>query len=97
MTAGDTAAISQGVGAFASRQAINAGNSAMIAGENVRQQIVTARGPRRSACRKADIDVEDGLAIARGGNKPSMSLRRAGADRPGHARLLVRAGTDAGP
>ena len=32
MTAGDTAAISQGVGAFASRQAINAGSSALIAG-----------------------------------------------------------------
>ena len=31
VTAGDTHAISQGIGAFASRQAINAGNSAMIA------------------------------------------------------------------
>ena len=38
MTAGDTAAISQGVGAFASRQAINAGSSAMIAGDNVRSR-----------------------------------------------------------
>src|SRR4029079_16143116 len=34
MTVGDTGAISQGIGAFASRQAINAGSSAMIAGEN---------------------------------------------------------------
>src|SRR2546430_15253078 len=40
MTAGDTAAIPQGVGAFASRQAINAGSSALIAGANVRKQIV---------------------------------------------------------
>ena len=40
MTAGDTSAISQGVGAFASRQAINAGSSALMAGEHVRNQIV---------------------------------------------------------
>ena len=35
MTTGDTAAISQGVGAFASRQAVNAGSSARIAGASV--------------------------------------------------------------
>src|ERR1700730_7708865 len=40
LTAGDTAWVSQGVGGFASRQAINAGSSALIAGTNVRQQIV---------------------------------------------------------
>src|SRR5258708_37619017 len=39
MTAGDTAAISQGGGAFASRQAINAGSSALIARASVRHQI----------------------------------------------------------
>src|SRR5438874_676812 len=40
MTVGDTAAISQGVGAFASRQAINAGSSALIAGASVRKQVI---------------------------------------------------------
>src|SRR5262249_51320057 len=40
LTAGDTAAISQGTGAFASRQAVNAGSSALIAGENVRKQVI---------------------------------------------------------
>src|SRR5262249_28695521 len=40
MTVGDTAAISQGVGAFASRQAINAGCSALISGQSVKKQIV---------------------------------------------------------
>src|SRR5229473_1622106 len=35
MTVGDTAAISQGIGAFASRQAINAGCSALLAGASV--------------------------------------------------------------
>jgi aerobic carbon-monoxide dehydrogenase large subunit len=73
MTAGDTAAISQGVGAFASRQAINAGSSALIAGANVRKQIV-ALAARILGVPESDIDVEDGRAIARGGNKPSIAL-----------------------
>ena len=73
MTVGDTAAISQGIGAFASRQAINAGSSALIAGDNVRQQIV-ALAARTLEVLEAEIDVEDGRATARAGNKPSMSL-----------------------
>jgi carbon-monoxide dehydrogenase large subunit len=73
MTVGDTAAISQGVGAFASRQAINAGSSAMIAGENVRQQVI-ATAARALGVPASEIDVEDGRAIARGGNKPSLSF-----------------------
>src|SRR4029077_6779780 len=40
MSIGDTAAIPQGVGAFASRQAVNAGSSALMAGQAVRQKIV---------------------------------------------------------
>jgi carbon-monoxide dehydrogenase large subunit len=73
MTVGDTAAISQGVGAFASRQAVNAGCSAQIAGESVRRQIV-ALAARTLDLPESDIDIEDGQAIARGGNKPSLSF-----------------------
>jgi carbon-monoxide dehydrogenase large subunit len=73
MTVGDTAAIAQGVGAFASRQTVNAGNSAMMAGENVRGQIV-ALAARTLGVAETDIDVEDGRATARGGNKPSLSF-----------------------
>jgi aerobic carbon-monoxide dehydrogenase large subunit len=73
VTAGDTNAISQGVGAFASRQAINAGNSAMIAGENVKAQVV-ALAARTLGVAEAAIDVEDGRAIARGGNKPILTF-----------------------
>jgi carbon-monoxide dehydrogenase large subunit len=40
MTVGDTAAIAQGVGAFASRQAVNAGCSALVAGQAVRTQLI---------------------------------------------------------
>ena len=46
MTVGDTNAISQGVGAFASRQAINAGNSAMMAGESVKRQVIALASRR---------------------------------------------------
>jgi len=73
MTAGDTAAISQGIGAFASRQAINAGSSALIAGGNVKQQIV-ALAARVLGVAETEIDVEDGRATARGGNRPSLSF-----------------------
>jgi carbon-monoxide dehydrogenase large subunit len=73
MTAGDTAAISQGIGAFASRQAINAGSSALIAGGSVKKQVV-ALAARVLGVPENDIDVEDGRATARSGNKPSMSL-----------------------
>jgi carbon-monoxide dehydrogenase large subunit len=73
MTVGDTAAISQGIGAFASRQAINAGSSAQIAGANVREQVV-ALAARVLGVARDEIDVEDGRATARGGNKPSIAL-----------------------
>ena len=73
MTAGDTAAIAQGVGAFASRQAVTAGSSARIAGANVRGQIV-ALAARVLGVPQDEIDLEDGRATARAGNKPSLSL-----------------------
>ena len=73
MTAGDTAAISQGIGAFASRQAINAGSSAMLAGEAVKK-LVLAAASRALGLAESDIDVEDGRAFGRSGNKPSLSF-----------------------
>jgi len=73
MTAGDTAAIPQGVGAFASRQAINAGSSALMAGASVRKQII-ALAARALGVEERDIEVEDGYAVARTGNRPSLTL-----------------------
>jgi carbon-monoxide dehydrogenase large subunit len=73
MSAGDTGTISQGIGAFASRQAINAGSSAMIAGENVKKQVIAAAS-RALGIPESDIDVEDGRAFGRKGNKPSLSF-----------------------
>ena len=73
LTAGDTAAISQGVGAFASRQAVNAGSSALLAGASVRMQVI-ALAARVLAVAEDEIELEDGRAVARGGNKPSIGL-----------------------
>ena len=73
LTAGDTGAISQGVGAFASRQAISAGSSALLAGQHVRKQII-ALAARLLEVPESDIDLEDGRATARSGNKPSLAL-----------------------
>jgi len=90
MTVGDTAAISQGVGAFASRQAINAGSSALIAGANVRKQII-ALAARLLGLPEPDIEVEDGRATARGGNKPSITfgeLARAAQGMPGFSFVV---------
>ncbi|MGE0626603.1 MAG: molybdopterin cofactor-binding domain-containing protein [Hyphomicrobiaceae bacterium] len=72
-TLGDTARIANGVGAFASRQAANAGPSAQIAGKAVRSQIVSMAA-RALEVPEVDIDVEDGRAIAKSGNKPILGF-----------------------
>ncbi len=71
MTIGDTGAIAQGVGAFASRQAVNAGCSAQIAGQAVRAQII-ALAARALGVDEGDIDLEDGHAVAATRNKPTI-------------------------
>jgi aerobic carbon-monoxide dehydrogenase large subunit len=73
MTMGDTAAISQGIGAFASRQAVNAGSSALMAGEAVRSKIV-ALAAFTLGVAEDEIELADGEAIARGGNQPRLSF-----------------------
>jgi len=73
MTIGDTAAIAQGVGAFASRQAVNAGCSALLAGQSVRTQLI-ALAARTLGVNESDVDLEDGQAVASGGNKPTIGF-----------------------
>jgi carbon-monoxide dehydrogenase large subunit len=85
MTVGDTAAIAQGVGAFASRQAVNAGSSALMAGEAVRMQVIKLAA-QMLGVPADEIDVEDGIAVARTGNRPSLTFRelaRASQGMPG--------------
>ena len=71
MTIGDTSAIANGVGAFASRQAVNAGCSALIAGQAVRTQLI-ALAARALGVSESDIDLDDGQAVATTGNKPTV-------------------------
>jgi carbon-monoxide dehydrogenase large subunit len=73
MTIGDTGAIAQGVGAFASRQAVNAGCSALLAGQNVRAQLI-ALAARTLGVEEADIDLDDGNAIGGKGNRPTVTF-----------------------
>lgn len=73
MSVGDTAGIANGVGAFASRQAVNAGNSAMIAGREVRGKILRLAA-RHLGVGEDEIDLDEGVATARTGNKPSVGF-----------------------
>jgi aerobic carbon-monoxide dehydrogenase large subunit len=75
MTLGDTATIANGLGAFASRQAVNAGSSARIAGLEVRKQILRVAA-RHLGAPEDQIDLEDGMAISRSGNRQSISFGR---------------------
>lgn len=73
VTIGDTATIANGVGAFASRLAVNAGSSAAIAGDSVRGQIVklAARALNVDA---EEIDLDEGFAVGRKGNRPRIGF-----------------------
>ena len=73
LTIGDTQGIANGIGAFASRLAVNAGSSASLAAENVKAQMVTIAANALGVA-EADIVVEDGAATAITGNKPSLSF-----------------------
>jgi carbon-monoxide dehydrogenase large subunit len=95
MTMGDTAAISQGVGAFASRQAVNAGSSALLAGGEVRKKIV-ALAAHALGVPDSEIDLEDGEAIARGGNRPRLALGELARLAQGMAGVSLPAGITPG-
>ena len=95
MTIGDTAAIAQGVGAFASRQAVNAGCSAQIAGETVRKKII-ALAARALGVDETDIDLEDGKAIAISGNRPMVPFGELARLAQGIPGVSLPAGQEAG-
>ena len=95
MTMGDTAAISQGVGAFASRQTVNAGSSALMAGTEVRRKIVALaaqtlavpqerhrpRGRRGDSARR-----QPAAAFVRRAGAPRARARPASRSQPGRRR-----------
>ncbi len=87
LTVGDTGAIANGVGAFASRQAVNAGSSAAIAAQQVQIQVIKLAA-RALGIPEAEIIVEDGKAIGQSGNRPEIGfgdLARLSQGMPGFA------------
>jgi len=72
---GDTAAVPFGIGTFASRSAVTAGNSIADAAHEVRQKLVQAAALLLEAS-PADIDIEDGRAAVRGVPASAVPLAR---------------------
>jgi carbon-monoxide dehydrogenase large subunit len=72
---GDTAAVPFGVGTFASRSAVTAGNSIADAASQVREKLVKAAATLLEAS-PADIDIEDGQAFVRGAPGSAVPLGR---------------------
>ena len=73
VTVGDTAAIANGVGTFASRITANAGPSALLAAEEVRTQILERAAEMLNAD-QADLTLENGRVELRTGNRRSITL-----------------------
>ncbi|HEV2570910.1 MAG TPA: xanthine dehydrogenase family protein molybdopterin-binding subunit [Beijerinckiaceae bacterium] len=73
MKIGDTKAIANGVGAFASRQAVNAGSSAALAAVAVRTKVIRLAA-RALGVAEAEIVIENGRASTQAGNKPEISF-----------------------
>src|SRR4029077_16127130 len=96
MTIGDTGAIAQGVGAFASRQAVNAGNSALLAGQSVRAQLI-ALAARVLGVNESDLDTDTGQAIADTGNKPMIGFGELARLAQGIPGVSLPAGRGGGP
>ena len=73
VTVGDTAAFPMGIGTFASRVTANAGPSALIAAQTVRQKILEAAA-RVLDAGIDDLVLDDGKVEVRTGNRRAISL-----------------------
>src|SRR5499426_2469099 len=72
---GDTAAVPFGVGTFASRSAVTAGNSIADAAGQVREKLARAAAVLLEAA-PDDIEIEDGRAFVRGSPASAVDLAR---------------------
>src|SRR5881397_877935 len=75
VSGGDTAAVPFGVGTFASRSAVTAGNSIADACHEVRARLVRAAATLLEAAPE-DIELEDGRAFVRGSPQRAFDLAR---------------------
>ncbi len=72
---GDTAAVPFGIGTFASRSAVTAGNSIADACHEVRARLVRAAATLLEAAPE-DVELEDGRAFVRGSPQRALDLAR---------------------
>ncbi len=72
---GDTAAVPFGVGTFASRSAVTAGNSIADAAQEVRDKLVQAAAALLEAA-PADVEIEEGRVFVRGAPTSAVPLAR---------------------
>src|SRR5881296_568660 len=72
---GDTAAVPFGVGTFASRSGVTAGNSIADAARAVRAKVVAAAAALLEAS-PADLDIEDGRVFVRGAPSSAVDFAR---------------------
>jgi aerobic carbon-monoxide dehydrogenase large subunit len=70
---GDTAAIPFGVGTFASRSAVNAGTSVLVAARRVRDELAKAAAVVLEAA-PSDVEIADGVAFVRGAPASGVPL-----------------------
>jgi carbon-monoxide dehydrogenase large subunit len=73
VTGGDTAAVPFGVGTFASRSGVTAGNSIADAARAVRAKLVDAAAKLLEAA-PDDVEIEDGTAFVRGAPASAVAL-----------------------
>jgi aerobic carbon-monoxide dehydrogenase large subunit len=73
VTGGDTAAVAFGVGTFASRSGVTAGNSIADAARAVRAKLVDAAATLLEAA-AGDVEIEDGKAFVRGAPDSAVEL-----------------------
>jgi carbon-monoxide dehydrogenase large subunit len=73
VTGGDTAAVPFGVGTFASRSGVTAGNSIADAARQVRARLVDAAAKLLEAAPE-DVEIEDGKAFVRGAPASAVEL-----------------------
>ena len=73
VTAGDTAYVPMGHGGFASRQAVNAGNSVHIAGKAVRAKVLDVAAQLLDVPLES-LELKDGYVVVKGGSNLSIAL-----------------------
>src|SRR2546427_11496231 len=75
VTGGDTAGVPFGVGTFASRSGVTAGNSIVDAARRVRAKVLAAAGALLEAA-PPDLEIEDRRVVVRGGPASAVDFAR---------------------